>query len=98
MPAGSVDPWLGLGVGYEIFGASLTTQGRTISTDTKGFEFLNLQGGADFKVADAVAVGPFLSFSLGQYSSVSSGDASGDITNKAIHEWLTIGVKGTFGL
>ncbi|MEI9936524.1 MAG: hypothetical protein WDO69_04795 [Pseudomonadota bacterium] len=98
MPAESVDPWLGLGFGYEILGVSQTTQGFTVSGDVKGFEFVNLQGGADFKVADAVAVGPFVSFSLGQYSTASQGDVSADIQNTALHEWLTLGVKGTFGL
>jgi len=97
-PAASLDPWLGVGVGYEILSASQTVEGVSISGSTKGFEFLNLQGGADFNVADALAVGPFVSFSLGQYSSFSSGDLSGDIDKKAMHEWLTIGVKGSFGL
>ena len=97
-PAASMDPWLGLGVGYEILSTSQTAQGITVSGDVKGFEFLNLQGGADFKVADALTVGPFLSFSLGQYSSISSGGLSADIDKTALHEWLTVGVKGTFGL
>jgi hypothetical protein len=26
-----------------------------------------------------------------------TGDNSGDIKDKAMHEWLTLGVKGTFG-
>lgn len=97
-PEASLDPWLGLGVGYELLGSSRTIQGMDVSGTTKGFEFVNLQGGADFKVADAFAVGPFVSFSLGQYSSVSSGDLSADIEGKTLHEWLTLGVKGTFGL
>lgn len=95
-PAASLDPWVGLGIGYEImsFKAPNPVGTGTIDADLKGIEFANIQGGADFKVSDALTVGPFLSFSLGQYSK--SGDA--DIENKAMHEWLTLGVKGTFGL
>ncbi|HEY3252499.1 MAG TPA: hypothetical protein VGJ91_01075 [Polyangiaceae bacterium] len=93
-PAGSADPWLGLGFGYEWLGLSQGGASGTI----KGFQFLNLQGGADFKVSDAFAVGPFVDFSLGQYSSISVEDQSADIPEKAMHEWLTLGVKGTFGL
>jgi hypothetical protein len=97
-PAESVDPWLGLGVGYEIISVSRTLQGTDFTVSDTGFEFLNLQGGADFKLADAFTLGPFVSFSLGQYSNQSAGDESASIENKALHEWLTIGAKGTFGL
>jgi outer membrane protein W len=94
MPTESADPWLGLGVGYESLGTSFSGGGASIDTSTTGLEFLNLQGGADFKLADAFALGPFLSFSLGEYSSTTGGS----IDKKAMHEWLTLGVKGTFGL
>ena len=97
-PAESVDPWLGLGVGYEILGFSQSAQGQTVDISFKGFEFLNLQGGADFKVGNAFSVGPFLSFSLGQYSKASANDQSADIDKTALHQWLTFGAKGTFGL
>ncbi len=99
-----LDPWFGLGIGYEIASASAEAGGAEVNTTVKGFEFLNLQGGVDFPVGDALSVGPFLSFSLGQYSSATIeapapiGDSDGDITDKAMHEWLVIGVKGTFAL
>jgi hypothetical protein len=103
-PAQSADPWLGLGFGYEILGTSETGGGRTPGDGSlTGLEFLNLQGGADFKLADAFSLGPFLSFSLGQYSSETAVGVNGqsqtsDINPKELHEWLTFGVKGTFGI
>jgi outer membrane protein W len=95
-PGESLDPWVGLGIGYEImnFKAPNPLGSGTVESDFKGFEFLNIQGGADFKVADSFAVGPFLSFSLGQYSK--AGDQ--DIEETAMHQWFTLGVKGTLGL
>ena len=97
----SLDPWFGLGVGYELASAKFSGGGQDLTVTVKGFEFANLQAGVDFKVADNVAVGPFVSFSLGQYSSQSVDPEipglSDDIPNKAIHEWLTLGVKGSFG-
>jgi outer membrane protein W len=97
----SLDPWFGLGVGYEILSAKQSAQGQEQSFSLKGFEFVNLQAGADFKVANNVAVGPFVSFSLGQYSSFSVDPEvpglTDDIPNKSMHEWLTLGVKGSFG-
>lgn len=81
---------------------SASAGGQSADSSLKGFEFLNLQGGADFKLASAFSVGPFLSFSLGKFSTASTTvggvETSGDITKTAMHEWLTIGAKGTFGL
>lgn len=88
-PGESMNPWVGLGIGYEI----LTNKVDSESADTTGLEFANIQGGADFKVGDSMAVGPFVSFSIGQYSK-SDGE---DIEEKAMHQWLTLGVKGTMG-
>jgi hypothetical protein len=93
-----LDPWVGLGIGYESAGVSVGDG----STSFNGLEFLNLQGGADFAIADALAVGPFLSFSVGQYSSQGQDPEpagySGSIQDKGVHMWLVIGAKGTFAL
>ncbi|HEY4157521.1 MAG TPA: hypothetical protein VGM29_05465, partial [Polyangiaceae bacterium] len=102
MPDQAVDPWLGLGIGYEWLGDSESAGGVSQDTTIKGLEFLNVQGGADFQVANALTVGPFLNLSLAQFSSFSTsgplGTTSGSFDNKAMHEWITIGAKGTFGL
>ena len=103
-PSEKIDPWLGLGVGYEWMTISASGAGQDLSTTISGVEFANLQGGVDFKVMPNFGIGPFISLPLGQYGSVSnsgSGAASnpgGDISNKAIHEWLTFGARGAFTL
>ena len=43
-------------------------------------------------------LGPFVSFSLGQYSSYGFGDESEDMDETAMHQWLTIGARGSFSL
>jgi outer membrane protein W len=102
-PQAKFDPWLGLGIGYEIAGGTISVaeQGEA-SFELKGFEFVNLQAGADFKVAPSVGIGPFVSFSVGRYASgeVSDGGAtrSGGITHKTMHEWLVLGIRGAFTL
>jgi hypothetical protein len=107
LPKETANPWLGIGFGYEWLGLSVsaTTPVGSIdaSIDAHGFEFVNLQGGVDFKVAEGVGIGPFLSFSLDEYSNASASTSglaafsgSGEIQNKALHEWLTLGVRATF--
>jgi outer membrane protein W len=101
-PAEKLDPWFGLGIGYEWLGISASRGSVSQDITYRGFELLNLQAGLDYKVMPALGIGPFLSFSLGQYGHASmSGDAadvSGDIDSKAFHEWLTLGVRGAFSI
>ena len=109
MPREKVNPWLGLGIGYEWLGGSVSIPSPVgsvdVSLDAHGFEFVNFQGGADFQVGDGIGIGPFLSFSLGEYSRGSfdvtgpaTASGSDDIENQALHEWLTLGVRGAFDL
>jgi hypothetical protein len=96
-------PWVGIGTGYEWLGVSLSSGGQSGSASERGFEFLTVHVGGDYKLSPQVALGPFLSFSLGEYSTVSASapglaSTSMDISNKAMHEWLQIGVRGKFGI
>jgi outer membrane protein W len=101
-PAESIDPWVGLGFGYEWGSLTAEAAGDEASSSVRGFEFVNLQGGADFKLAPNFGLGPFLSFSLGQYAKYSTETINGNnnysIDETAMHEWLTVGVRGAFTL
>jgi hypothetical protein len=81
-PDGSVDPWLGLGLGYEWLSyQTLTlidvgiideeTGNQTLianrTTELIGGPELMLQGGLEFRVEDSLVIGPFVTASLGQY-------------------------------
>jgi outer membrane protein W len=101
-PGGELNPWFGLGVGYEFWNGFVEVEGQESSLSFKGFEFVNLQGGADFKLTKLISAGPFLSISVGQYSSVSSENAAGsndaDVEPKGLHEWVVVGGRATFDL
>jgi outer membrane protein W len=103
-PPGELDPYFGVGIGYEWMAMDVTASAGGVSASSTltahGFEFVNVQLGLDVPVAEKFAIGPFAAFALGQYSSLSlstdAGSASGDVSNKALHEWLFLGVRGTF--
>jgi hypothetical protein len=108
-PRSSVMPWIGLGAGYEIAKITLEGNGQSVDVATlKGFEFAHVGLGVDFRVATWLRVGPFATLTLGQYSSFDTQfdpttntigpSQSIDITNKALHEWLQLGIKATFDL
>jgi len=105
-PPGELDPYFGVGFGYEWMSTDFTASAGGASSSstvtTLGFEFVNVQLGLDVPVAEKFAIGPFAAFALGQYSSLSlSSDtvsASGDVAQKTLHEWLFLGVRGAFVL
>ena len=58
---GRWSPWVGGGIGYELF--------KPGTSSLKGLDF-HLQGGADYHVSGPVWFGPFAMFTLGKYSDV----------------------------
>jgi outer membrane protein W len=103
MPDQTIDPWAGIGIGYEILNGSESAGGQSASSSFSGFQFVNLQIGGDYKVMPNLGVGPFVMFSLGEYSGCSTsvpGVSSGSCTinNTAMHEWLTFGIRGAYDI
>jgi hypothetical protein len=108
MPRGSLDPWIGLGFGYEWLTITNQSGSLEVSSTFSGFEFMDLQFGLDIALAKHFHLGPFLSFSLAQFSDASiecsgasactaAGGLFGEIDDTALHEWLMLGVRGVFG-
>ena len=97
MPEQTVDPWGGVGFGYEIL--AIDDPGTANSTGVggasySGFQFANLQIGVDYKLRPNLGLGPFVMFSLGEYSGCSYtvlGNCT--IQSRALHEWITLGFR-----
>jgi hypothetical protein len=100
---GSVAPWFGLGAGWEWAQVSWIESGVDATSGFDGPE-AKLQGGADWKVSEALAVGPFVSLTVGQFRSLSAKGGGREITveinssEREIHEWLQVGLRGRFDL
>lgn len=102
-PEGKVDPWVGLGVGYEWLNLSVSgPSGGAVNASFRGFEWVNVQVGVDFRLGRYFRLGPFLQARVGQYDSGSIGivnvqgaeaSGSGDLPSKAAHAWIDLGVR-----
>jgi hypothetical protein len=101
-PAAAVDPWLGVGIGYEWVNVSFPVGTSTVSGSARGFEFIDWQAGLDFKLGSLFRLGPYVMGTLGQYSTGSveatgpGGGTTGgtsDIANKKFHGWLSVGLR-----
>ena len=95
--------WAGVFGGLESvkMGAKATTSQPALTATVSGWQ-AGLQGGADWTVAPSFVVGPFASFAMGKYTGMkaeSGGQSfSQDITEQAMHQWLTLGLRGSFSL
>jgi len=97
MPDQTIDPWGGVGFGYEILGVNESGSANSAGAggaSYSGFQFVNLQIGGDYKLRPNLGVGPFVMFSLGEYSRCSY-TLLGNCTlqSGAMHEWLTVGIR-----
>ncbi len=100
MPDQTIDPWVGYGIGME--SANVSGQNST-GGSYSGWDYAIFQVGADYRgLVDNLSVGPMVMFGLGQYNnaSVSQGgqSASNSIPNQALHEWLTLGIRGAYDI
>ena len=97
-----VRPWLSLGLGYERF----RYVGGCPDVELKGVD-LDFQVGGDIHVSLSWTLGPFASLRVGTYlhTYAQSHDRSGaggpideavSVGDLALHEWLSIGLRGTF--
>ncbi len=89
-PTAALEPWIAGGLGYE----DMTVK-RYTSTWVRGSELI-LQGGIDWLAGEAFRVGPYASFSFGAYTEAVGGGSTGTIQDQRFHEWVTLGVRGTF--
>lgn len=97
-------PWLGLGIGYERGSFEAKQGGFKATTTYSGWEYLNLQVGGDMKATETFSFGPYVMFSVGQYTSAKVEspvfNRSGSIPGgeQAMHQWFGFGVRGKFDL
>jgi hypothetical protein len=89
------DPWIGLGSGYERAEINTTSGQSSIS----GWEILHVDAGIDLRPSNAVGLGPFVTWTLGQYDYESlPGQGVKAVTDRNFHEWLLVGVRGTLDI
>lgn len=96
-----VRPWLSLGLGYERF----RYVGGCPDVNLTGFD-LDFQVGGDIRLSPSWTVGPFASARVGTYVHMaasphwrgsSPSDEAISTGDLALHEWFSMGLRGTFG-
>ena len=105
-PMQKINPWFGLGAGYEFAFAYNVWVNSEAAEKTRrvnhGAEIINVQLGVDYKPNPKFGIGPFVSFSVGRYAmcstKIDTSPVRCDIERRAQHEWLVVGLRTTFAL
>jgi len=111
LPAARVNPWLGYGIGLDLAIARFEVSeerenpitgetesaSHTVENTVFGPSFAHFMAGVDFRLKRTLGVGPFVDFSIGQYTSATS-ESNGvkverSIDNPATHYWLSGGAR-----
>ena len=85
-------PWIGYGFGYESTSTEILT--------SSGLEFAHLGMGVDWRALRDGTFGPVLDFSIGQYEreTGTSPSADGSVPRRALHGWISLGLRGSWML
>jgi hypothetical protein len=97
LPGGlELDPWLSLGTGWRGYWAH-DDQG---TTSTQGMELAKLQVGLDYRVDQAVAMGPVVGVDLSTFftQSTPSSDGFSKISSPNVNTFLFAGLQGRFDI
>ncbi|MGO9000093.1 MAG: hypothetical protein ACLQVI_42745 [Polyangiaceae bacterium] len=103
-PTEFADPWIGLGLGYEISTQNYSTGAAAeISAFTMTGPQADLQLGVDLRFLKQVPVGPFIDLAVADFLSASyfdqNGVGQGPVTfGNNVHGWLTLGLRTQFNL
>ena len=107
-PEAIVAPGVGVGMGYEVASVDITFLQADESLPTseyKGLEWAHAHFGVGFQLTPSLAVGPYVTATLGQYTKFTArvgdilneeGDIPGD--SRAFHFWVQPGVRVQFRL
>lgn len=96
-----VDPFVGVGFGYEWLLARATISGKNNDLAVSGWNWVVLQTGVEFGVSNLFRIGPYALLSVGQYQNSSYTvivggvpmSGTSPIANPAVHLWLSVGVR-----
>jgi hypothetical protein len=98
LPGSVIDPWVGLGMGYERLNVSRTVDGTTGEISASGVELLNFDLGMDLRPTRELRIGPVISSTFTRYTRVAvNGDSTTDF-DPSLHAWVLLGFRGAFDL
>ena len=98
LPHGVVDPWVGVGMGFEWLTVSRTVDGTTVDINARGLELVDFELGADLRPTPFFRIGPVLSSSVARYTRIAVNGTETSDFEPSLHSWVMLGVRGAFDM
>jgi opacity protein-like surface antigen len=98
LPTKVIDPYLGIGTGYEVLHTSRSIGDASVGITARGFELIDAELGADVRLGRAWRIGPVVSGSFGRYTSIAVNGTTSTDFDALQHVWINLGVGGAFDL
>lgn len=95
-PRKTFDPWVGLGVGYESLAVGISSSGSEQTAKASGLEPIDFQLGVDLLASPRLRLGPFVTFTIAQYTSASTNGIDDTDFAKRFHHWVVLGLRGAY--
>lgn len=98
-PAKSMSGWVGYGAGINMGSQSISDAGRYSETTTaSGVDYARVSGGLSLRLTKGFGLSPFGMVTIGEYLHTRTQihnitKFSGAIDDKALHAWLTLGLR-----
>ncbi len=94
-----IDPWLGLGFGFDITHVDGSRNGVSLRSDNVSSVFAKFEAGLDLG-SDTFALGPFISWSFGTHLQRTYQELGAEKViehpTTALHNWLLLGIRGAY--
>jgi hypothetical protein len=92
-PGRLLNPWLGVGTGFELSGVYASTPSASGKLELYGLELPILMAGLDVRLTRVIGVGGFLTCNVGTYFGDSNEGVQGSVVvdDSKHHAWIEIG-------
>lgn len=98
LPTRTFDPWVGVGMGFEMLSTSRSLDGTKVDIAARGFELLDVELGADVRPSRALRIGPVISTSIARYTTITVNGTPTSDFDTSLHAWVMLGLRGAFDL
>jgi hypothetical protein len=99
-PEATVNPWFGVGIGWELMHLNFVSEGPTGTANYQGPVLGNFEIGLDVR-RRAVAIGPYFGVELAEFAlrnlDPTPPHETSSIGAHALHEWFTLGLRASYG-
>jgi hypothetical protein len=102
-PRSGVDPWFGIALGHDWLTAKASESdpaSDVVQYTFDGWNLLDVMLGVDFRTSGGSGIGPYIEVTSGSFdnfdTSLSGHSSTHGIGTTSPHQWLALGVRGTF--